>query len=109
MAITYEEMKPSLIANAAVKKGLLNGVHKLYDLNANKGYVLHDNMLDEGVIDPDTLEPTGKIKKGYYTGTRSVRYDYDFTTNPREFYAVLENSVPSDQIFNVPSGDHEIM
>jgi hypothetical protein len=108
VAITKEEMNPSPIVNATVLKGFVDGVHKVYEITANDGYVLHDKLLDEEVIDPVTLEPTGEIKLGYYAGERSVAASYDFAANPREFYTVLENSVPADQIFNVEP-DHETM
>lgn len=109
MAVIYEELNPSPIANITVIKGIVDGVHKNYRLTPNEGYVLHDNMLDTEEIDPETLEPTGNIILGFYAGTRSVPASYNFTVNPREFYAVLENEVPGNSmIFNVEP-DHEIM
>lgn len=109
MIITREEIIPSPLENIKVVKVSTDGNPRQYELTANEGYVLHDNMLDTVVINPDTLEPTGEVILGYYAGTRSVAVSYDFAANPREFYAAFESSVPADQIFNVPSGDHEIM
>lgn len=107
---TYEDVTPSLIENTTMRKLFIDGVHKTYNITPNEGYVLHDNYLDSEALDPDTYEPTGEIILGFYAGMRSVRYDYDFTANPREFYAVLESEVPEGaEIFNVPSGDHEVM
>lgn len=78
------------------------GTHTGYRIDPNENYVLHDKNLDTGVINPDTLEPTGEVILGFYAGPRSVAKSYDFTTNPREFYAVLETEVPEgSDIFNI--------
>lgn len=92
--VTYEEIIPSPIENTTAIKVLADGTHRTTRITPNEGYVLHDKDLDEEVIDPDTYELTGDIKLGFYSGTRSVRYDYDFVANPREFYAVLESEMP---------------
>lgn len=109
MSVVKEPVVPSLIANTTMVKGISNGVHKTYEITPCEGYVLHDKNFDIEEVDPETLEPTGNIILGFYAGMRSVRYDYDFTTNPREFYAVLETEVPEgSDIFNIQP-DHEIM
>lgn len=111
MAIWTEEVvTPTPIENATAVKRLSDGVHKTYRITPNEGYVLHDNMLDEEVVDPESGEPTGEVILRYYEGTRSVAASYDFVANPREFYAVLRTTVPEDNICgggNTP--DHEIM
>jgi hypothetical protein len=60
-------------------------------------------------VDPNTMEETGEIILGYRTSTASCPASYDFTTNPREFYAVLESSIPADQIFGGGNNGHETM
>lgn len=104
--ITYEDVIPSPIANATVQKGFADGVHRIYSISAVDGYVLHDNGNDWTEIDPITGEET--LKLGYSRGTCSCAASYDFVANPREFYAVPEDSVPADQIFGSVNNDHEI-
>lgn len=96
--ITYEEVTPTPIENATVKKLLLDGVHKTYNISPNEGYVLHDKNYDLPVLDEEGGE-TGEFILGYRTNTASCPATYDFTENPREFYAVLASTVPADQIF----------
>ena len=103
MAVTYENITPSPIENTVVDKGFIDGVHKIYRIGPIEGYVLHDNGFD-------WEDEFGNIILGYAIGTVTVRWDYDFTANPRELYAVPANSVPADQIFGiVPGGEPEVM
>lgn len=96
MAYTYEDVIPSLIENTTMRKRLLNGVHRTYTINANDGYLLHDNTLDTPVIDEETWEETGEIILGFrpssYTATCAA--NYDFAANPRGFYAIPESELP---------------
>ena len=128
MAYTYEEVIPTPIPNTKVEKMLNNGVHRTYRITPNEGYVLHDNRVNEEVIDPETLEPTGEIIMFYAVGSTTVRYDYDFTVvvpdtitdingntiavnkvGACEFFAVPRNLIPENQTFGVGNNDHEIM
>jgi len=95
--VTYETISPSLIENTTMFKVLADGVHKTTRVSAIDGYVLHDNSGNWFEIDPITGEEIEK--EAYYGGTRSVAAYYDFVANPRELYAVPENSVPADQVF----------
>lgn len=97
---TEETMNPSPIENTTVVKRFSDGVHKTYRIAPNEGYVLHDNMLDEIIYDPETDDIIGYNPK-YYSGFRSVAASYDFTVNPRDFYAVLSSSVSEDDIYGV--------
>jgi hypothetical protein len=106
MVITYEDVTPTLIQNTTMQKRLHDGVHKVYWITPVDGYVLHDKGRDWTDIDPITGEEI--LYRGYTTGTASCAASYDFTANPREFYAVLAESVPPDQIFG-GGNDHEIM
>jgi hypothetical protein len=108
MAITYENVTPTLIENTTMQKSILNGVHKTYLITPISGYVLHDKNYDEEIIDPETYEPIGEIKLGYRRTTASCAANYDFLTNPREFYTVLESEVPADQVYGGGNNDHEI-
>ena len=107
MAWNYEAMTPTPIENVTVEKGYLDGVHKIYRLKANEGYVLHDAGRDWTEIDPETEEEI--IKLGYTAGTTTCNATYNFTLNPREYYAVLASTVPADQIFGTVNNDHEVM
>lgn len=105
MAITNGNVITNLLENITVTEKLNNGVLVAYDIRANEGYVLHDNMLDYEDAD-------GNIVLGYKGDSRSVPKSYDFTANPREFYAVLESEVPDpeNQIFGGGNNnDHEVM
>lgn len=91
-----------VIENATVTPAYnSNGVHTQYYISPNAGYVLHDNI-------SDWVDEYGELKLGYVRGTVSCGVNYDFTANPREFYAVPEDSVPADQIFGVGSNDHVV-
>lgn len=105
--VTYEDVIPSLIANTTMRKLLSDGVHRVYYITPVDGYVLHDNAVDWTDIDPETGEEI--TITSYYTGTCSCGANYDFTANPREFYAVPADSVPADQIFGGVNNDHEVM
>lgn len=109
MAYTYEDVIPTLIENTTMQKRLLDGVHRTYRITPNEGYVLHDKERDWYELDPETGMESEEVTLGYTTGTATCAANYDFTANPREFYAVPENSVPADQIFGGENNDHEIM
>jgi hypothetical protein len=68
-----------------------------YDIAPVEGYVLHDNRSDWIDTDPETGDDMTYL--GYKRGSVSVGKNYDFEANPFELYAVLESTVPSDQIF----------
>lgn len=91
MAIKFEEMTPSPIENATVKKAILNGVFSSYRISANEGYKLHDKILDDVKFDENGNE-TDKIILGYSEGTKSCGANYNWNENPREFYAVQKKS-----------------
>lgn len=101
MAITYENVTPTLIENTTMQRVLNNGVFNCYYITPNSGYVLHDKTYDQPAFDEETGEETGEVILGYRTSTASCPANYNFTTNPREFFAVLASTVPEDQIFGV--------
>lgn len=110
MAVTFEDLNPTLIPNTTMQKILVDGRHTQYGITPIEGYVLHDKNLDLYMDFDEEGNGIGDVILGFYSGTTTVRYDYDFTANPREFYAVLESEVPEGaEIFNVPSSDHEVM
>lgn len=104
---TSEPVNPSLIENTVMVRNFKDGIPTTYYITPADGYVLHDNFSDWMDIDPDTMEETFKL--GYVRGTISVRANYDFTANPREFYAVPETEIPADQIFGGVSNTPEVM
>lgn len=92
MAIfTSEPVVPSLIENTTMQKNFRDGVPTTYYITPKEGYFLHDKGLDTLEIDKETMTETGNIIKGYRRSTASCSADYDFTENPREFYAVPED------------------
>ena len=96
---TYEDIIPSYIPNTTLQKGYSNGVANSYWIRPCEGYVLHDKNLDQDVFDPVTWEPTGEVLLGFTPLLSTTMIDYDWETNPREFYAVLRTEVPENQIF----------
>ena len=100
---------PSLIENTVMSLTYKDGVPSTYNIAPASGYVLHDKNYDMPVFDMDTMTETGEYILGYRTSAASCAANYDFTANPREFYAVPENDVPADQIFGGGgNNDHEI-
>lgn len=111
MALVKEPVTPSLIPNTTMVKGVLNGVHKSYEITPIDGYVLHDRLLDEFAEYDENGNGIGEpIVLGFYSGTRSVAASYDFTANPREFYAILRTTVPEgSHIAGLDDPDTEVM
>lgn len=121
MAITYEEVTPSIIPNTTMRKMLSNGLHRTYIIEAVDGYVLHDNEADGYDADLNTI-----IR--YSSGSCSCGANYDFSTTEmtvpdingnmvivtaygsREFFAFPANLVP-DPEYNIygGGGEHEVM
>lgn len=90
MAIwTYEKVTPTPIANTTIERAFADGVHKRYCITPNNGYILHDTDYDRHYdIEGDELtEPI----LGFGKATVSCAANYDFTANPRQFYAVPED------------------
>ena len=106
MEITFEPINPSLIPNTTITKGFLNGVHRTYRITPNDGYVLHVKEWDNTAYDEDGNE-TGDVVLGYQTGMASVGFNYNWEENPREFFAVLADSVPIEQIHGVKGGESD--
>ena len=123
MAITYENVTPTLIPNTTMRKMLIDGVHKVYVIEAIDGYVLHDKMGDYTDMDWETGIETPRM--AFYGGSCTCPANYDFTPVQvtdengvtytaygagREFFAIPESDVPSNQIFGGgDNNDHEIM
>ncbi len=61
-----------------------------YRIFPAEGYKLHEKTLDEPVVDEETMQETGEIKKGYTKSFVTAGYNYDFEENEREIYAVKE-------------------
>jgi hypothetical protein len=127
MAWTYETID-SPIPNATVEKGYSNGVHKVYRISPNSGYVLHDTARDyidfRTVIDEETGEETVvEIPMLGYGTFCSCSASYAFTPiemldeagntvtayGDRRFYCKLATDVPENQIFGTVEPDHEVM
>lgn len=91
-------MENTLIPNTTMCEKYIDGILKGYSITANEGYVLHDKALDWENVDGLTGEILSS-GPGYTRATVTCGSTYNFTTNPREFYAVLESEVPADSIF----------
>jgi hypothetical protein len=61
-----------------------------YRISPIEGYKLHEITLDKMVVDEETLEETGEIKRGYTTSYVTAGSKYDFYVNERKIYAVEE-------------------
>lgn len=94
------------IENCTITGFYIGDVLRAYRIKANDGYLLHDRELDIVDIDPFTEEEISRVA-GFTGGTCSCGYNYDWTANTREFYAVPANEVPADQIFS--NTNHESM
>lgn len=112
MAIVMEPME-TLFENTTMYKRIDSATNTLssYRIYPNEGYVLHSTSYDIEVFDEETMEPTGEILPGFipYPAFVQVGYNYDFEANPKQFYAVPQDSVPADQIFNNGGPEHEVM
>lgn len=130
MAWTYETITPTLIPNTTMEKMYLDGVHKLYKITPNEGYLLHDVNEDNPILD-ENWNSTGEYIIRFGAGSRTVRYDYDFTATTagtytytdengnevsinvtkvgvNEYYTVPASIVPIDNQYGGGS-DHEVM
>lgn len=80
-----------------------------WNVTADPGYVLHEITHDMEVLDEETGLPTGEIILGFTRATIFVGYNYDFETNARQIYAVLESEIEDpDQIHGGDEPDHEV-
>ena len=109
MAITYEDVNPSLIPNTVMQKRFFDGVHKQYVFYPAEGYVVHDNTCDYTAPDEITGEEIPVL--GHKIGECSCGANYDFTTTQvtavngqvvtaygsREFYAIPASEVQQDE------------
>lgn len=109
---TYEDVIPSLIPNTIMHKCIdEKGVHITYEIAPIDGYVLHDQRRDWTDTDPYTMDTVFKL--GYTGGSASCAASYNFSAiivtdnngadytayGERQFFAVPEANVPTDQIF----------
>ncbi len=108
MAFTYENVIPPLIENTIMQKRLRDGIDYQYTIRPAEGYVLHDNAMDYPLFD-DNGDLTGEIVQIFTEGTCSCAANYDFATNPREFFTRPISEVPSENIHGGGDSDHEIM
>jgi hypothetical protein len=102
--MAYQPVTP-VYENTTMDGSYMDGVLKSYRISPIDGYVLHDNTLDWDDEDQETGEVTHVL--GYTKGSSTMGVNYNFVANPREFYAVPENSVPADQIFGGGNNEHE--
>lgn len=108
MVITHEPVEPTLIEHTTMSLSFRDGTPSTYSITPVSGYVIHDKASDWEDVDPDTGEVI-ELHRGYCRGTVSCGANYDFTANPREFYAVPADSVPADHIFGGSDNNHEVM
>ena len=103
MAITRGNYINSPIQNTTMQEILRDDVLYMYELVPLSGYVLHDKSSDTYLENVEIYnEETGEFETitktilGFVSGTTSCIANYDFTANPREFYAVLREDAPKD-------------
>lgn len=104
MSFRYENVMPSLIENTTMQKRILNDSEITYCIKPNEGYLLHDKLYDEPVMDEVTMEETGKAILGFRKSTATVPVGYDFQLNSRQFYAILETEKPTEPV-EIPVDD----
>lgn len=76
----------TILQNIIVRSKFLDGVLQFYELYPVEGYVLYN----PSVTQYDEDEEGNLIQVPYYTwGGATVSANYDFTTNPRGYCAVL--------------------
>lgn len=75
--LRYEIVTPSPIPNVTVRRVYVDGVHKIYQIVPNGGYVLHDKARDSTELNPDTREETTRL--GYTTTYATCGANYAFT------------------------------
>ena len=97
------------IENAIVNEIRRNGEVIGYSITPIDGYVLHDKQRDWYNDYDEDGNGIGEVYLGYTALGATCPANYDFAVNPREFYAVPENTVPADQIFGGVNNDHEVM
>lgn len=127
MAWTYENME-TIVPNATMRKGYMDGVHKTYRIKPNEGYVMHDSAYDTFAYTPVLDEfgnpvydefgmpvTTETPVLGYRPTEASVGYNYDWTPvemldeagntvtayGRYQFFCKPIDEVPADQIFGV--------
>lgn len=105
MAVRREPTTP-VYENTTMNKVFINEVHKLYEIKAVDGYVLHDKNLD--IVIEDEFGNT-HCELWYTPNEVSCLTNYDFVANPREFYTVPRNTISEDVILGGSNNDHEIM
>lgn len=104
MVITYAPETDIVLDNITIERKYHDGVHKGYRLTANEGYVLHSPSLDAQIEDPMTGETV--LEQYYY---RQCFITVAQPVSTWDWHAVLESSVPADQIFGGGNNDHEVM
>ena len=80
----------SLVGNTICEAREIDGKVISYRISPEKGYKLHEITLDENVVNEETGNETGEIKKGFTTSYITAGADYDFVKNDREIYAVKD-------------------
>ena len=105
MAITNGNYVTPQIANTTQLEKLRDGILYVYEIAPVDGYVLHDNAMDYPATDENGND-TGEMVQVFTEGTCSCAANYDFVANPREFFTMLKNEVPTDQIHG-SNNDHE--
>lgn len=99
MVVERVDMQTSFIENTVMQEMYIDDTLKGYSIRAAEGYIMHDKNYDTPVLDENYNE-TGKVILGFRPPalTATVAANYDFTTNPREFYTVLESEKPSETV-----------
>lgn len=103
MTFKYEDIEIK-IPNATVQKRILNDSEITYCITPNEGYLLHDQLYDESILNEATMKETGKVVLGFRKSTATVPVSYDFELNLRQFYTILETEKPTEPI-EVPIND----
>ena len=101
---TYEVSTEHNYPNITVYKGLRDGVHANWRVNANEGYVFYNSTAIDTEYNPETGED---IPVTYYYTEAILTLNYNFANFP--YVAVPRDSVDENYIFGGGGTNHEIM
>lgn len=89
----YREINP-LIENTRCEERIDDKTGALisYRIYPLDGYKLHENSLDEQILDENTMEETGEVRLGYTKSFVTAGRKYDFKKNLRKIYAVKDET-----------------
>lgn len=110
MAVTYEDIVPTLVPNTTMEKTLSDGNAINIRIYPDDGYVLHLKRHDYEDIDPITGETVTTLR--FCSGMKSVNINYDFSVKVQDTYTYTDENgnevtipiekIGAEEIFTLP-------